>query len=439
MLSIFLKRLKVIPLTLFFALILNFTLIHMGSHANAPYPKDWNENFLLYTQKGSLEDDFSSIYGLDLPLFLNLWPFISLSSLKEKMDHRDPKLIRYAPYILPSLIQLYKDADKAHKGEIIKLVALGTLKNESKDHFFSQSVLSRDSKEKILCAEAFLSSELDEEKANFFIEKVSSQSQLFTLFCETQFYRYFKRVFLLDFGSLKGDLNQKVAPYVLQKLKVSLSFLIWPFIVTFLCSQLIGLWMAYRENTVEDRLLTLLFVLLYGAPIYLMGPFLIEKIAIPLQIPIHGPHFTKISHLILPFTMVAYGAFALYSRVYKSLFNQLLAKEYLLSLKGKGLGKIRLLFVHTLRQALVTTIPLSLGSFGYFMGALIIVENIFEMDGIGKLYYSAITQNDYHVILFTTLLISVLTITFYLLADILLYLLDPRISKSHDQRVFERT
>lgn len=410
-------------------------LVHLGARSFTSTPKQWD----LSLQKETLEDDFTSIYGLDLPLFLNFWPFISVASLEEKVLEKDPKLTQYAPYVLPNLVHLYNSLDETEeKQEVLKLIAIGALKSESKNHFFSQSELAPEKKEQLLWAEAFLYKSQKEAEISQFIEQVAGKSKVYTLFCETQFYRYFKRVFLLDFGSLRSDINQKVAPYALRKLKVSLSFLVWPFLITFLCSQLTGLWMAYRENTFEDRLLTLLFVVLYGAPIYLVGPILIEKIAIPMQLPIHGTHFTKISHLILPFLVLVYGAFALYSRVYKALFNQLLAKDYLLSLKSKGLSKMRLLFIHTLRQALVSTVPLSLGSFGYFMGALIIVENIFEMDGIGKLYYSAISQHDYHVILFTTLLISVLTVIFYLLADILLYLLDPRISKNHDQRVFER-
>ena len=438
--SIFFKRLKIIPLTLFLILFLNFILINFSKE---PSCSSGCENLSeLFKNKGrpQIEDDFSKSYGLHLPILFNRWTFMSEKKILSLFLKEDPKLIQMSPYILDKLHSVYtRSKDDLEKNALIKVMLLGEMQKIVSTNSFGKEEINSNEAKRIILIESLLESQAFSSPELLLSNNSLRLSQkMRILFCETRFYRYFKKIFFLDFGTLRYDHSKKVAPIVLKKLSFSLLLLIVPALITFIFSQLFGLLMALKESRLMGLFLSLFFASLYGIPIYIMAPLLIEKVGLRLGFPIHGMNFFDLSYLVLPTLSLLYSALAIYSRINKALFLKILSQDYLLVAKAKGLKKIRILFVHTFREALLTTAPLLLGSFSFFISSLIIVENLFEIDGFGRFFYQAILTHDYNVIIFSTLLISLTTMTFYLLADIVLYKLDPRISRNADQRVFQR-
>lgn len=434
------KRLKVIPITLSLIFFLNFILINLSKESSSSIFHENFTDFLQNTKSTQLEDNFSKNYGLHLPILINTWPFVQEKTLEKLFVKEDQKLIQMAPFVLNQLNSMReKSSDTLKKKALGQIILSGTMQKLTSKHSFGKEEISSKVAEQIILIEDLLkNSDRNFEEFVFFDKPDSFIKKISILFCETRLFKYFKKVLYLDFGTMRYDASKKVAPIVLKKLCFSLLLLIAPIIMTFIFSQLFGLLLALKEDTFLGVILSVFFAALYGIPIYIMAPLLIEKVGIYFGLPIHGMPFFNLSYIILPTFSLLYGALAVYTRINKALFIKLLSQEYLFVAKAKGLTKIRILFVHSFREALLTMGPLILGSFGFFISSLIVVENLFEIDGFGGFFYKAILTHDYNVIIFSTLLISLTSMTFYLFADMVLYKLDPRISRNADQRVFQR-
>lgn len=272
-------------------------------------------------------------------------------------------------------------------------------------------------------------------------DSISVMQHLKSCLCQTRFYCYLKKIVHLDFGHLRYQSDQQVASYALKHLGFSCLILVPIMLLTFVTAQLLGLLMALKEGSILDKILTAFFTALYAIPVYIMSPLLIEKIGLPFHLPLGGvqKHISIglfLSQLILPYLAISYGALAIYTRMSRSLFINLMSQDHLLVAKAKGLSFYRIIFVHTLRQSLVTSVPLFLGSFHFFISTQMIIENLFEINGFGRMFYQAILNQDYPLLIFSVLLLSALTQLTQFAADYMHYQFEPRIKYNVDQRIF---
>jgi ABC-type dipeptide/oligopeptide/nickel transport system permease component len=110
--------------------------------------------------------------------------------------------------------------------------------------------------------------------------------------------------------------------------------------------------------------------------------------------------------------------------------QEVVRQDYIRTARAKGVGPRTILWKHAFRNTLiplVTLLGLTLPSL--FSGA-VILEQIFQWPGMGRLYFEAIGQRDYNVVMGLTLMFSVLTLLGQLLADVLYAVVDPRVSYS---------
>jgi peptide/nickel transport system permease protein len=134
-----------------------------------------------------------------------------------------------------------------------------------------------------------------------------------------------------------------------------------------------------------------------------------------------------LKHLILPATAVGTIPLAIVARMTRSSILDVLGLDYIRTARAKGLRMPRVVFRHALRNALlpvVTIIGLSLG--GLLSGA-VLTETVFNLPGVGRSLYDAITARDYTVVQAFTLVIAVIYVAVNLFVDILYAFLDPRI------------
>ncbi len=132
-------------------------------------------------------------------------------------------------------------------------------------------------------------------------------------------------------------------------------------------------------------------------------------------------------HLVLPASTMAITLFGSYILIARNSSLEVLAEDYILTAKAKGLGAVRVLWSHALKNAalpLATVIALDLG---YALGGAIQIEMIFSWPGIGRLMFDSIAQRDYPVLQGVFLLLAVSVIGANFLADLTYLLLDPRV------------
>ena len=134
-----------------------------------------------------------------------------------------------------------------------------------------------------------------------------------------------------------------------------------------------------------------------------------------------------ISHLILPAVTLALGSLVLITRMTRASVLEILAQDYIRTARAKGVGHMRVIFRHALRNAITPTLTVIGLQLGYLLSGDFLAETIFNWPGIGYYGVNAISNLDFPGIMGVTLVISVIYVAANLVVDVLYVVADPRI------------
>ncbi|AFS77396.1 oligopeptide transport system, permease protein OppB [Gottschalkia acidurici 9a] len=134
-----------------------------------------------------------------------------------------------------------------------------------------------------------------------------------------------------------------------------------------------------------------------------------------------------IAHYVLPVMALGFSMVAYIARMMRTSMLDVLGQDYIKTAKAKGLSQSSIIIKHTIRNAILPIITI-LGALiaGVVVGSFVI-ESIFAIPGIGKYYVQSIQQNDYTLILGTTVFYSTILVVMMYVIDIVYGLVDPRI------------
>ena len=241
--------------------------------------------------------------------------------------------------------------------------------------------------------------------------------------------------------------NKDVWSLIKEKLPVSMSLGLWTFFISYLVSIPLGIAKAVREGSRFDTGTTLLVLLGYAIPGFVLGILLIVLLAggtfldwFPLR-GLTSDNWASLSwpariadyfwHLTLPLTCLVIHSFAVTTMLTKNTFVEELRKQYVLVARAKGLSQKRVLYKHVFRNALI---PLVTGFPAAFVGAFfagsVLIETLFSLDGLGLLGYEAVLRRDYPVVLGTLYLFTLIGLVVKLMSDLLYLVIDPRVQFS---------
>jgi microcin C transport system permease protein len=236
--------------------------------------------------------------------------------------------------------------------------------------------------------------------------------------------------------------NKDVWQLIVEKLPVSISLGLWTFLISYLVAVPLGVMKAVRAGSRFDLVTTLLVLVGYAIPGFVLGLALLVIFGGQLQwFPLRGltsAHFDELSwggkivdylwHIALPVTAMVLGSFAVTAMLTKNSFLEEIRKQYVLTARAKGLSERQVLWKHVFRNALipiVTGFPAAfIGSF--FTGALLI-ETLFSLDGLGLLSYESVIRRDYPVVLGTLYLFTLIGLLTKLVNDLCYVWVDPRV------------
>lgn len=490
------KRLLLLPITLFFIVLINFVIICLAPGEPFLTPdigqtgmaKQAVKNLTFGGDERYLT--FREFFGLTLPVLFNYWPYTTRSTVL-----RDVTVLKYRKKIGSSKDLSMKEYSKlktkmGDRSRFTLKHLLSIMEDETIEYplrrfalfFFlrggtqfahysihSSPEIARQN-ELIEQNNRFLDSlrgQEFEDEADFkivlpqirawydrqkdFIRAEPTRSQkLQIFFFETRFWRYFGRVLHLDFGVLRSDINRSVVTEVTSRLKYSLTLAVIPLIITFFACQIFGLLMALKRYGTFDVLSSCLFLILYATPVFVVGPFLIEKVALNhnypftnIPFPFSGfrsddPYFSSLNswqrigdvlrHLTLPLICVFYASVSVDSRLSRAVFIETLNQDYVRTGVSKGMGPFLLYALHVGRNAAIPIFTSVAGSLGIIISGSVLIETIFDINGFGKFFYEAVLNRDYNVMMFSALVGSFLALLGYLVADITYMLLDPRVT-----------
>lgn len=227
-----------------------------------------------------------------------------------------------------------------------------------------------------------------------------------------------------------------------EKLPVSISLGLWTFFLSYLVSVPLGIAKAVRAGTRFDTLTSLLVLVGYAIPGFVLGVALLVIFGGQLQwFPLRGltsSNWEQLSwgakvvdylwHIALPVTASVLGSFAVITMLTKNSFLEEIRKQYVLTARAKGLSENRVLYRHVMRNALI---PLVTGFPAAFIGAFftgsLLIETLFSLDGLGLLSYEAVIRRDYPVVLGTLYLFTLIGLVTKLISDLCYLWVDPRV------------
>jgi peptide/nickel transport system permease protein len=197
----------------------------------------------------------------------------------------------------------------------------------------------------------------------------------------------------------------------------------------------LGIFQAVKRNSIGDNLATSAAFILYSMPSFFLGLILIQVFA--LTFPIFSFEASQSNSvwvvmgdwnaMTLPIATLTLIVVASFSRYMRSSSMDVLAQDYIKVARAKGLPERLVLWRHLVRNAslpMVTLIGLSLPA---LLAGNLIVEELFNYQGLGLLFYESLQKVDYPVMLAYTLLGAILVVVGNLVADIALTIADPRI------------
>jgi ABC-type dipeptide/oligopeptide/nickel transport system permease component len=241
----------------------------------------------------------------------------------------------------------------------------------------------------------------------------------------TQYATFLKNVLSGDPGNsfISGArISDMIRDSGARTLKLGLAALI----LTYALAIPLGVLAAWSRNSPQDQGVRFLAVLGMGIPNFFLAVLLIQLFAVKLQwLPVAGSEGFKA--VILPAVVLAIESMAINMRLMRSSMLEELSKDYVRTLKAKGLSTRRVIWVHGLRNALVPVIAFAGIVIPLILGYTLIVEVIFRFEGIGFQLVQAIETRDYLLAQTLALLFTAIVIFSNFLADVGHQLIDPRV------------
>ena len=247
----------------------------------------------------------------------------------------------------------------------------------------------------------------------------------------------------LDFGTSYFQ-DRPVVDLVIERLPVSISLGLWSLLLIYSISIPLGVAKAVRDGQRFDIWTSGVVFTAYAIPGFLFAILLIVLFAggsyydwFPLR-GLTSDNFDNLSwfgkitdyfwHLALPLTALTIGGFATLTMLTKNSFLEELNKQFVLTARAKGVTEKRVLYGHVFRNAMLIVIAGFPAAFvGILFTGALLIEVIFQLDGIGLLGYEAVVKRDYPILFGTLFTFTLVGLVMQLIGDMVYVFVDPRI------------
>ena len=239
-----------------------------------------------------------------------------------------------------------------------------------------------------------------------------------------QFVLYMKNLLQGDFGiSLKT--GREIKTVIGESFVVSAKLGGMAVVVAVILGVIFGSIAALTRNHLPDRLIIFFSTLLTSLPSFVLGTLLLLVFCVKLGwIPVWS---VDNRNYVLPVISLAAYPMAYITRLTKTSMLDVMGQDYVRTARAKGVSTLKVIFKHTLRNALIPVITYVGPMTASILTGSLVVEQIFTIGGLGAKFVDGITNRDYTLIMGTNIFLAVLMVTVNLITDIVYKLIDPRI------------
>lgn len=241
-----------------------------------------------------------------------------------------------------------------------------------------------------------------------------------------QFGMYLKNLSHGDLGISYKKVGTTVNQLIMQEAPYTIQIGLLAFIIALILGTIIGIAMAVTRKEGVRGSLMFLTVLGISIPNYVLALLLMLVCGVTLKwFPVVGLGSWK--HYILPVTAMTVYPLAQISKLVKSSYSEAMHQDYVIMARAKGISKVRISFVHILKNAMIPVITISGPMVAFLLTGSFVVENIFTIPGIGREFVNSVSNRDYTVIMGLTIFLGIILVLCNLISDIICALVDPRI------------
>jgi peptide/nickel transport system permease protein len=211
-------------------------------------------------------------------------------------------------------------------------------------------------------------------------------------------------------------------------------------LVTLVVGVPLGILAARYRGSWLDRIIRILGVAGHAVPEFWFGLMFILILSVQFRLFPVGGMLTvgkdnldlpdRIAHLIGPLLTLSLAGIANYSRYMRTETLEVLGQDFVRTARAKGLHENIVLFVHTLRNALLPLVTALGTQVAFVLSGSIIIEQVFAWPGMGRLTYDAARSKDYPIIMAVVVISSTILLLSYLLRDVAYGGVDPRVRRS---------
>lgn len=245
-------------------------------------------------------------------------------------------------------------------------------------------------------------------------------------------------------GLLRGDLGNSIAykqpvlKLIVERIPATLQLTFTALVIGYGAGILLGVLAAVYHKTWIDEVVRIITVLGNAVPAFWLGLILIIVFSTKLDIlPAGGirditargaqPLSDLILHMIMPVFVLSLSTIAFVSRFMRTELLEVLTQDYIRTGRAKGLGDTLVWWKHAARNALIPVATFVGPALGTLLSGAVIIEQVFDWPGMGRLVVNAVFQRDYPLVMGSIVIASALFILGIILSDIFYGLLDPRI------------
>lgn len=239
-----------------------------------------------------------------------------------------------------------------------------------------------------------------------------------------QFINYMKNILHGDFGvSLKNGRN--IAQTIRESFAISAKIGLIAVIVALVFGIVLGCVAALNRNKWPDHVIIFFVTLFTAMPSFVAASFLLLVFCIQLGwVPVWS---SSSQNYVLPVIALSLPPMSYITRLTKTSMLDALGQDYVRTARAKGVKPLKVIFIHTLRNALIPVITYVGPLCAAILTGSLVVEKIFTIGGLGSKFVDSITARDYPMIMGTTIFLAFIMILANLISDIVYKLVDPRI------------
>ena len=253
----------------------------------------------------------------------------------------------------------------------------------------------------------------------------------------TQYFRFLNNLIHFNLGTSFYS-QQSVNTLVAQDLPITASVVFGAVILWLVVGLGVGILSATRARSLFDRVATVGVLAGLSMPVFVLGELLI--LVVFLGLSKHGitwiqPGYVGLSeglgpwigHMIMPWITLATVQAAIYTRLSRGSLLDTMGEDYIRTARAKGLSERRVIYKHGVRAALTPVVSQLGVDVGALLGGVVVVEQVFGLNGLGSATIGAIDNGDLPVIIAFVLLAAAFVVIANIIVDAVYALLDPRV------------